>query len=316
MLVDVEWYHYQLRWNEADYNHLNAGIRLKLLCILPVSTVLHGGQIESLWGQWLDIHLSLEPSVHKLHLFQTLQVWNAATFRLDLSSKHQVNPLTFSSPICQSCRLWRKRARPHTACSIFHNLTSAFSFISSHLLRWAHSSHSRPRKSLQRTVKKEEGHKRFALHLSALPFTSFSDVKITHPPLDQHPQNDHVSADCEKRGRPHEAPHHSHLLRLTLSPTSSLALAWAVSQHMTPTRAPRLQQNVVMCWTVMWGLLSPAMILSFLHSSTHLPEIETNPLKMVCVCLYHTWQSNKYFKQRSHMQSSHPAECMHWCTTA
>lgn len=117
---------------------------------------------------------------------------------------------------------------------------------------------------------------------------------LTH--FGQEPQNNHVSADCEKTGRPHEAPHHSHLLRLTLSPISSFALARAVSQHMMPTRAPRLHQNIAMCWTVMWGFFPPAVILSFLYSSTHLPEMEMNPLKMVCVCLYHTWQGNKYFK--------------------
>lgn len=94
-----------------------------------------------------------------------------------IRSTHSPSPHPFDS----HADFWRKRARPHTACSIFHNLTSAFSFISSHLLRWTHSSHWRPCKLLQRTVKKEEAHKRFALHLSALPFTSFSDIKITHP---------------------------------------------------------------------------------------------------------------------------------------
>ena len=49
----------------------------------------------------------------------------------------------------------------------------------------------------------------------------------------------------------------------------------------------------------MWGFLSPATILSFLYSSTHLPEMETNPLKTVCVCLYHPWQGNKYFNDHT-----------------
>ena len=39
----------ELQSNEANYIHLNPGIKLKSLCIQPVNTLLHGSQTKSLW---------------------------------------------------------------------------------------------------------------------------------------------------------------------------------------------------------------------------------------------------------------------------
>ena len=53
---------YQLQPNEITHIHLNAGIRLKSLCIRSVNKVAQNNQIESLWGKRWDLELCMEPN--------------------------------------------------------------------------------------------------------------------------------------------------------------------------------------------------------------------------------------------------------------
>ena len=74
---------YRLRSNEANDIHLNAKIRHKPPCILPVNTIPHGGQIESLWGERRRSELRVKHSTLMQLTWLLVSVRGECVFWLD-----------------------------------------------------------------------------------------------------------------------------------------------------------------------------------------------------------------------------------------